>query len=119
MINNKTFGKWGENKAKEYLLKLGYLLIAENWQNRYGEIDLIFLDNNQVVFVEVKTRRNSNYGPAIEAINKNKQLQIIKMVEMFLQYKNWWNKKYRIDVIAIDGDDNLYDLNHIKNAIGL
>lgn len=52
-------------------------------------------------------------------LTKKKQLQIIKMIETFLQYKNWWNKSYRIDVIAIDKKNDLFDLTHIKNAIEL
>lgn len=119
MINKKAYGKWGENKAKEYLLNLGYDLIVENWQNRFGEIDLILYDNDIVAFIEVKTRRNSNFGSAIESIDKRKQHQITKMAEMFLQYKNWWDKIYRIDVIVIEGDNDLFNLKHIKNAIEL
>ncbi len=119
MINKKTYGKWGENKAKEYLLNIDYVQIADNWQNRFGEIDLIMFENEQVVFIEVKTRRNSSFGSAIESINKTKQQQIIKMVEMFLQYKNWWDKSFRIDVITIVGETDQFDLTHIKNAIEL
>ncbi|MGD9677098.1 MAG: YraN family protein [Vulcanibacillus sp.] len=117
IINKRYNGKCGENKAKEYLISIGYLLIEENWQNRYGEIDLIMFDNGKVVFVEVRTKNNSNYGTALESINRKKQLQIVKMVSIYLQNKNWWDKPYRIDVIAIDKKEDFYNLAHVKNAV--
>ena len=117
IINKRYNGKCGEDKAKEYLIGIGYLLIEENWQNRYGEIDLIMLDRGEVVFVEVRTKNSSKYGTALESVNKKKQLQIVKMVSTFLQNKNWWDKRYRIDVIAIDKKDDSYNLAHIKNAV--
>lgn len=74
MINKRSYGKWGENKAKEYLLNIGYVLIAENWHNRFGEIDLIMLDNEVVVIVEVRTKSNNNFGSGIESINEKKTI---------------------------------------------
>ncbi len=115
--NRKQLGKWGEQEAKRYLIRLGYLCIAENWRNRLGEIDLIFIDTDTVVFVEVRTKNNSNFGKGYESINIKKQLQIVKMANSFLHAKNWWNRPVRFDIVSIDHMNGSYEINHLKNVI--
>lgn len=113
----KELGKWGEHKAKEYLLSLGYTFIAENWRNRFGEIDLIMLDHKTVVFVEVRTKSNPHYGYGFESVNLKKQQQVQRMASIFLQSRNWWNHSTRFDVISIDKIEEVYQLKHLKNVI--
>lgn len=115
--NRKILGKWGEQKAKDYLLSEGYRLLAENWRNRYGEIDLIMLEGETVVFVEVRTKKNNNYGYGFETVNKKKQEQLLKMANMYLSAKKWWNRNIRFDVISIDAENGRYKLRQIKNVI--
>jgi len=113
----KKLGTWGEQKAKAYLIGIGYQHIAQNWRNHLGELDLIMLDGNTVVFVEVRTKSTSHHGFAYESINGKKQQQLKKMANSFLQSKQWWDVPVRFDVVAIDQHQDRFQLRHIKNAL--
>lgn len=115
---NKKTGEIGEKYAKKFLLKQKYKFITENYYSRFGEIDLIFLDNQELVFVEVKTRKNDFFGTAEEALTISKKRKIIKTLLYFLnsaskkQYSSW-----RIDLISVKLDyrNKIPEINHIKN----
>lgn len=113
----KSIGKWGEDRAEEYLLQKGFRIVTRNWQNNFGEIDIIVFDQETLVFVEIRTKNSKYYGSAVESINNKKKKQLILMANIYLNYKNWWGMPYRIDVITIDKIGEKFELNHIKNAI--
>ncbi len=113
----KRLGGWGEQKAKEYLLELGYQLISQNWRNRLGEIDLIMFDGIIVVFVEVRTKKSTQYGLGFESVNMKKQQQLLKMANSFLQANKWWDVPIRFDVVSIDQHQDRYQLRHMKNVL--
>lgn len=116
-MNRNSLGKWGEEKAKRYLLGLDYQLLAANWRNRLGEIDLIMLDHDLVIFVEVRTKSSNLFGSGYESVNSKKLQQLRKMAAAFLQYKQWSNVPVRFDVISIDKKAGNYRLKHIKNVL--
>lgn len=113
--NNIATGKSGEALAKNYLVKLGYEIIETNWHySKNGEIDIIASDNGTLVFVEVKTRTNLNYGHPFEAITRSKIQKIYKAISGYL---NTCGKKYngfRFDGIAVIGLNNP-KIEHLKN----
>lgn len=113
----KILGDWGEKKARDYLLGKGYSFLEANWRNRYGEIDLIMLDQGIIVFIEVRTKRENGYGLGFESINLKKQKQLIKMANAFLLSSNWWEYSVRFDVISIDKIEGVYKLKHLKNVL--
>ena len=112
---NAQKGKQGENIARDYLEKLGYKIIEQNWHySKNAEIDIIASDNGTLVFVEVKTRTNLNYGHPFEAITQTKIQKIHKAI---LGYLNNCDKKYngfRFDGIAVIGLNNP-KIEHLKN----
>ena len=59
---NNILGKRGEQLAVSFLEKKGYQILATNWRHRRAEIDIIAMDEDVLVFVEVKTRNNNNFG---------------------------------------------------------
>ena len=71
---SKNLGKIGENEAKKYLLNKGYKILEQNYHARFGEIDLIALDEwqNEIVFVEVKTRYTNRFGYPEDFVNQKK-----------------------------------------------
>ena len=73
----------GEQIALDFLLGLGYQLVAKNWRCRSGEIDLIMMDGNIMVFVEVKARRGSGYGLPQEAVGSKKQAKIRRLAQYY------------------------------------
>ncbi|SNX55533.1 YraN family protein [Thermoanaerobacterium sp. RBIITD] len=122
-MNNKVLGNLGENIAEKYLKKYGYSIIEKNFRCAIGEIDIIAINKNSLVFVEVKTRTSTKFGYPKEAVNYYKKNKIIKVAETFITYhKNYINYMFRFDVIEVLIDPNsfkLNKLNHIKNAFTL
>ncbi len=100
--DSKLFGKAGEDFAVQLLLNKGYQIIARNFQNRFGEIDIIAQDKNTLVFVEVKTRHNRKFGQPEEAVTSQKLYKIQKVGEFFSLTHPDLPKKLRIDVVAIN-----------------
>jgi len=103
VVHRKNLGNKAEERACAFLQARGLIFIMQNYRIKCGEIDLIMRDNNDIVFIEVRSRTKDNYGSAIDSINKNKQRKILKTALFFLQQKNWLNKmNCRFDVIAVN-----------------
>jgi len=116
-MNNKERGNHGENIAVKFLKNIGYEIIARNYWLKFGEIDIIAIDNEYVVFVEVKTRVNDNYGMPIEAVGLIKQKTIRKVGEYFWLTQGYKEKQPRFDIIEVLEYENIkYAVRHNKNA---
>ena len=117
-MSNLPKGKQGENRAKQFLISTGYRFVAQNFHCRLGEIDLIFLDKNILVFVEVKTRWSSEYGSPEEAVTPRKLKSLLKTIDYFITRYPKSPKALRLDVIAIDltGSDPV--IRHLQNVTG-
>lgn len=114
----KTQGDSWELYAEHYLVNNGLSLIAKNFYSRQGEIDLIMKDDDCLVFVEVKYRKNNQFGGAISAVTHQKQQKIIKTATFFLQQQNLneYNTACRFDIVAIEGDVKNPKIQWLKNA---
>lgn len=117
---NYQVGRFGENLAQQYLTKKGYKIIAANFHTRFGEIDLIAVKNQNLVFVEVKLKIGNDFGTPEEMIGIYKLAQIQKMAECFIQNNPQLaasNPQYRIDAICIvlDKNKNITRINHWEN----
>ncbi len=118
MSRSSELGKLGEEKAAEYLKDHGYSIIARNYRNRYGEIDLIALYGNTVVFVEVKTRSDRSWGNPEEAVTPQKQQKLKRLASDFL-YRHWSDlptPEVRFDVISLWGPPDKLQLEHFPYA---
>lgn len=118
MLNNNQHRKKGsqyELIAKQYLIDNGLKPVDENFSSRFGEIDLIMLDANTLVFIEVKFRKNESFAPILETITAKKQQKIQLTAQSFLsKHSTFKNSICRFDVIAITQyNDNIQ---WIKNA---
>lgn len=118
--STRTIGNFGEKLAKEYLEKQGLVCLYEQYRVAWGEIDLIMLDKNEIVFVEVRYRSNSFYGDPLETITQKKRKRLIKTALSFQQRFDWSNDYYlRIDVIGIFDNQLNNEITWIPNAIGV
>lgn len=100
--NKKIIGAYYEKKAEKFLIKNGLKLITRNYRCRLGEIDLIMMQALTLVFVEVRSRQNSNFGHALETVNINKQRKIINTALLFIQqHPDIYYQAIRFDVIGI------------------
>lgn len=135
--SNKTIGKLGEDLAAEYLQQQGYEILARNWGNKWGEIDIICRKHPEccyatpgvlvqnlprgarmrspgvLVFVEVKTKVGQQFGAPHEMVNPRKLFQIQRMASL---YPAGINQPKRIDVVSIvlTRDRKLQSLNHYQ-----
>ena len=93
------FGRYGEDAAAEFLRRRGFEILARNVRTALGEIDLVALDGEVVVFVEVKARR----GPGgLEAVDARKQRRLSRLALAFLARAGWLGRSARFDVIAVE-----------------
>lgn len=111
-------GKITENFAAEYLALQRLTLIDQNFHSKYGEIDLIMLDGETYVFVEVKYRKNNNYGGGLMAVSHSKQEKIRFCAKFYLQQKqlNEYNTPCRFDIVALEGNIRKPKIDWLKNA---
>ncbi|MFV0502802.1 MAG: YraN family protein [Lachnospirales bacterium] len=114
MALNKVKGDYGEKLAQDYLLTKGYKILETNFRYSHKEIDIVAQDGEYIVFVEVKYRKNLEYGTPLEAINTKKMMQIRKVAEYYV-YINEYRGCVRFDCIGILDQGNI-DIKHIVNA---
>ena len=113
--SSRADGKYYENIAVTYLKNQGYDIIMQNFYCKFGEIDIIGYNENYICFIEVKYRKHTKSGYAVEAVNKKKQLNIIKVANYYLlKHQIVTDFPIRFDVVAIDNND----ISLIKNAFG-
>lgn len=116
MATHNQLGKIGEETAVNYLINNGYQIQHRNWRYRKYEIDIIALKDNQLVFVEVKTRTpNPDYSPE-DSLNRNKLKQLIEGAHYYIT-QTGWEHEARIDVIKIFITNKKTQIEHIENAI--
>ena len=116
---NKTIGKLGEDEAVKYLKKNRYIILERNYNIRGGEIDIIAKKGGYVIFVEVKTRSNDDFGGGLYAVTYKKQQSIIKAARNYILKLG--DVPLRFDVISISGKISngkltVSNIEHIKNA---
>jgi putative endonuclease len=105
-------GKKYEQEAVKYLKQKNYKIIEQNFKLLpIGEIDIIAKDKKTIVFIEVKYRKNKNFGLPFEFVTKSKQGKIIKTALCYLK-QNKLKTDIRFDIISICGND----IEYIKNA---
>lgn len=120
MVQNmfkKEEGDLGERLAVEYLKKQGFKIIDRNFRIRGGEIDIIALDSDVLVFIEVKTRRSHEFGTPLEAITSWKLRSLIKTAQFYKLKQPRLPDAMRIDAVAIilDYENNPISIELVKN----
>lgn len=115
MAKHHKFGEEGEKAAQEFLVNKGYELIEINYILHPYEVDIIAIDNNTIVFIEVKTRQTDLYGHPIEFITGKKEQNLIRVADYYLQYKRP-NTEGRFDVITLYKKEGVFILEHFVNA---
>lgn len=100
-MSTVTAGKLGEEAAVKLLEKQGYKIIGRNFRSKYGEIDIIAIEGKVLVFVEVKTRWNREYGLPEEAVTPRKIASLVRAAQYFKLLHPRTPGLLRIDVIAV------------------
>lgn len=118
--DNNEKGEYAESVASKYLQAQGLKLLKRNFSCKCGEIDLIMQDNEFLVFVEVRYRKQTQFGHPLETINYKKQQKVIKAVQYFLMAQPKYNQfPCRIDAVAIHSQiqSGQEQIQWIKDAI--
>jgi len=106
-----------EEHARDYLVQQGLVWLASNYRCRLGEIDLIMQDGVYLVFIEVRSRRVSTHGNALESVTYTKQQKLMKTA-MFYLTANKLHEQHpiRFDVVSLQGQP--VEMSWIKHAFG-
>ncbi len=108
MTDRREIGFFGEKLAENYLKKKKYKIIEKNFQNKFGEIDLIARDKKQkqLVFVEVKLKRNNSFGLPEEEFDFWKKKKLKKTINSYFIERKINEENWRVDLIAIEFDED-------------
>lgn len=100
MAEHITLGKRGEDLAADYLAGKGYTIVERNWRNSHQEIDIIAKDRDELVVVEVKTRRTDIYGSPDEAVSERKQALLVSAANAYIDQHDLFCDT-RFDIISV------------------
>lgn len=103
VTETQSIGQWGEIATGRILEYLGYTVLARNYRTFEGEVDIICRQNSEVVFIEVKTRRNNRFGAGEESVNQRKLLKLAKTGQRYLSGQSLDAVGWRIEVVVIEG----------------
>jgi putative endonuclease len=103
--SKQLLGATGEEIAVDYLVSQGYVVFDRNWRSKSGEIDIIasekFNSQDELIFIEVKTRSSRDYGDPIQAITATKYLRMYRLALEWLSENSASREAWRLDVISI------------------
>ncbi len=117
---NYQTGKTGETIAADFLSQKGFKIIDKNFHTRFGEIDLIAVQANKLIFVEVKLKTGTEFGSPEEMINKSKIMQVKKTAQMYILKNPEIASKYpsyRVNAVCIvlNQDKSVERITHYEN----
>ena len=116
MAAHNELGKWGEDRAADYLQRKGYTIIERDWKSGKRDLDIIAQDGNVIVFVEVKTRRNRLYGEPEESVDYHKLQNLQQAISHYVKFKHI-RQEIRFDIISIVGTVGTDpDIQHIQDV---
>jgi putative endonuclease len=115
MAEHNELGKTGENLVAAYLAEKGFHIRHCNWRYKKEELDIVAETNDYLVFVEVKTRSNLNWGEPDEAVTLKKQRLLIKAANAYI-IENNCTKEARFDIISVILPSQPLNIKHIENA---
>lgn len=115
MATHNELGHWGEDVAAHYLQQQGYTILERDWQSGHRDIDIIACDQETIVFVEVKTRRNRQFTDPELAVNRQKLYNLKKAVNHYIKYRRII-QEVRLDVVTVTGTpDTEPFIEHIRD----
>ncbi|MEN9715941.1 MAG: hypothetical protein RJA35_1408 [Actinomycetota bacterium] len=113
----KLIGKYGEDRACEYLLTQGYQILDRNFQTTDGELDIVGMIGGSLVFIEVKTRTSYSAGSPLEAITHQKLSRQRKLAAIWCSKRHVSNVQVRFDAIGVLVIRGRVTIEHLKQVI--
>lgn len=115
MAAHNELGKEGEEEATAYLEAHGYTILHRNWRSGRFELDIVAEKDNELIVIEVKTRRNNEYGLPEEAVTSRKIRHIVSSTDSYLK-KYAIDLPVRFDIITVVGTQPPFQIEHIEEA---
>ena len=115
MAEHNEFGKEGETAAADFLTEKGYSILHRNWRCGKKELDIVAKYNNELIVVEVKSRKDIRFGNPEEAVNDRKIRHIIASTDAYLR-KFAIDLPVRFDIITVVGQEAPFQFEHIAYA---
>ena len=112
-----SIGALGEEAAVKAIKKQGYKIIERNYRTKMGEIDIIAKDGDYTCFIEVRLRKNNDFGSPADTIDINKQRKIIRTAQYYAVTKKIYDTPMRFDAVLINADAKGGKLTNIKTEI--
>ena len=97
-----ALGQWGERSAARHYESAGYVVVDLNWRVRGGELDLVMMRGDEIVFCEVKTRTSGRFGSGFEAVDERKQ-RFLRRTAMLWLDAHGRHGRLRFDVATVTG----------------
>ena len=119
MDGRRETGRRGEDVAAAFVAGLGWRVVVRNFRCRAGEIDVVALDGDTVVFVEVRARAGRGFGTPLESVDGRKQAQVGRVARHFLSARGWHERAARFDVVGIRLDVDPPVVEHVRGAFDL
>ena len=110
MYYKQQFGKLSEKLAVKFLKKQGYKILSLNYRCPLGEVDIVGLEKDTVVFIEVRSRSNSSCGMPMETINFDKKKHIIRTALYYQKRYNLYDYNVRFDIVSVLKDETTQKL---------
>jgi putative endonuclease len=115
----QEFGELGERIAERWLRRQGWRVLQRRFRSGHRDIDLVMERDGTVAFVEVKARRGSQFGDPVEAVNWNKQKQLVRSASTWIDRHGRPSESYRFDVVGVLVEGDRVRVRHIANAFSL
>lgn len=111
----QELGKLGEECAKEFYKQQNYVILETNWRCYHLEVDLIAINNEQIVFCEVKTRSSTTFGEPETFVTPEKQRNLIRAASQYIRWKGI-DKEVRFDIVSVIVCGDKHQLHHLPDA---
>ncbi len=116
-----SLGRLGEEVAGRFLRDQGYQILTTNYRCPQGEVDIVARDGEEVVFVEVRTRRSQGFGTPQESLTRPKMRRLVATCQDYLQGYGGADTNWRIDLVSVrlDAGNRVEDIDHLRYAVQL
>jgi putative endonuclease len=115
----QEFGELGERIAERWLRRRGWRVVQRRFRSGHRDIDLVVAQGDVVAFVEVKARRGAEFGDPVEAVNWNKQRQLVRSASVWIERHGRPSESYRFDVVGVLVQGERVRVRHVANAFSI
>ena len=112
-------GNWGERVARNFLVEKGYRVLETGFRSAWGEVDIVARHEEELVFVEVRTRRGTALGTPQESVTRAKARRLTATAQSYMEERAVAGADWRIDLISIvlDSRGLVQELSHLTHAV--